>query len=322
MSAGVGRTRVAVIVPVLDEADNIAELLADLRTQQPPPDEVVVVDAGSRDGTAAIVEATAAAWPPLRLLVHPGATPGAGRNAGIRASSAEILVTVDAGSRVGPEWLAALLQPVRSDPRIVTVGVAVPDARSAFERAAGWFTLRAFKAPGRAGPVGRSFLPAGRNGLCFGRSAWEAGGGYPDDLPWAEDKRFVQALRAAGMELEVVPRAEVRWRPRANPAELYRQYERYGRGDARARIDRQNELVPLVLLTAGAVLAARRACGDRRAGTLLAMAATGYLGLFTAAAARQLDAHALAWVPAIRLLVDVAKVHGFLAETLGSRSRR
>ncbi|MEA2312349.1 MAG: hypothetical protein QOE28_2317 [Solirubrobacteraceae bacterium] len=308
---------VAIVIPVLDEAGNVGELLADCRRQEPPPAEVIVVDAGSRDGTREIVRELAATWPALRLLERPGALPGAGRNAGVEAATAPLIATVDAGSRVGRGWLAALSAPPRRDPRAVGVGVAVADARSSFERAAGWFTLRAFKPPDAPGPVGRSFLPAGRNGLCFTREAWAAAGGYPPALAWGEDKRFLQALRAAGSELHVAPDAVVRWRPRATPAELFAQYERYGRGDAIARIDRQNELVPLALQLAGAALLRRALRGDRRAGTALALGTGGYLGLFAFAAARELDdPRAVAWVPAIRVLVDVAKVKGFLAGTL------
>jgi hypothetical protein len=63
------------------------------------------------------------------------------------------------------------------------------------------------------------------------------------------------------------------------------------------------------------VLAARALAGDRRAGGALVGGAGAYLGLFTIAAARQLDdPRAVAWVPAIRLLVDVAKVHGLISE--------
>jgi glycosyltransferase involved in cell wall biosynthesis len=312
---------VAVVVPVLDEADNIGALLAVLRAQQHPAAEVVVVDAGSSDGTPEIVADLACEWPQLRLVHRPGATPGAGRNAGIAASGAALIATVDAGSRVEPGWLAALVAPVVHDPGTAAAGVAVPDARSSFERAAGWFTLRAFKPPDAPGPAARDFLPAGRTGLCFTRAAWTAAGGYPDRLPWGEDKRFVTALRAAGIRLEIAPAARVRWRPRTTPAELYRQYERYGRGDALARIDRQNELIPFGMMAVAGLLAARAARGDHRSGAALALAASGYLGLFTAAAARELrDRRAVAWVPAIRLLVDVAKVHGFLAES--ARPRR
>lgn len=46
-------TRAAIIVPALDEVDNIGPLLDDCVCQEPPAAEVIVVDAGS-DGTAEV----------------------------------------------------------------------------------------------------------------------------------------------------------------------------------------------------------------------------------------------------------------------------
>lgn len=304
---------VAVVLPVLDEAESLPALLADLAGQEPPLAEMVVVDAGSTDGTLELLRTEAGRIPALRLLELPGATAGRGRNAGIEASSARVVVTLDAGSRVRPRFVAALSAPVLSGGSTVAVGVGEPDARTPFERAAGWFTLRAFKPDDAAGPIGSEFLPAGRSGVCFAREAWKAAGGYPPALPWGEDKVFLRALRSAGREIVAVPDAVVRWRPRRSLGELYRQYRNYGRGDALARIDRQNELVTMGLYLAGAVLAVLLALGSRTAGALLAAGAVGYLSLFVLSARRALGADvALAWVPAIRLVVDVAKMHGFV----------
>lgn len=306
---------VAVVVPVLNEAETLPALLADLGAQQPPVRELVVVDAGSSDGTVALLRAAQERLPALRVLEVAGATPGRGRNEGIRETAASLLVTLDAGSRVGPGFVAALAG--AADARTVAVGVAEPDAGNAFERAAGWFTLRAFKPPDRPGPIGPRFLPAGRNGLCFPRRAWEVTGGYPPDLPWGEDKLFARALGEAGFRLAAVPEAVVRWRPRRSLGELYRQYRNYGRGDALARVDRQNELVTIALYASGAGLAVVALFGSRTAAALLAGGAAGYLALFVVAARRSLGLdRALAWVPLVRVAVDVAKVHGFLEATL------
>lgn len=308
----------AIVIPALDEAANLGALLDDCRAQVPPPAAVVVVDAGSTDGTAELVAERASGWPELELVRLEAALPGRARNAGIARAPAGVVALVDAGSRIGPGWLAALAQAVGSDPRRVAVGVAEADAHSAFEQAAGWFTLRGFKPPDRPGPVGREFLPAGRNGLCLHRSLWEAAGGYDEELAFSEDKRFLQRLRAAGGEVVVAPAAVVRWRPRGSLAAVFRQYRGYGYGDGLTAIDRQNELVPLGLWAVGSALAARPA--TRRPAALLAAA---YLGLFTVAAGRELGwGRAVAWVPAIRVAVDVAKVIGFIRGSLRRVAQR
>ena len=316
--------RVAVVVPVLDEAGTIASLVTDLEAQDPPPAEIVVVDAGSTDGTVALLRSAAGTLPSLRIVEAHGATPGRGRNEGVRTTTAPIVVTLDAGSSVEPGFVAALAEPVVQDGRVATVGVSEPEADTAFERAAGWFTLSAFKPQERSGPIAGDHLPAGRNGIAFAREAWEAAGGYPPDLPWGEDKVFLQRLRAAGVQMEVVSAAIVRWRPRRSLREVYRQYRNYGRGDALARIDRQNELVTMAVYLAGAALAVLFALGSRTAGAFLVAGFVGYLALFVLSARRALgwDA-ALAWIPPLRLVVDVAKMHGFLEGVLlGGRLRR
>lgn len=314
---------VAIVIPVLDEVENIGELLDDLRSQEQAPAEIVVVDAGSTDGTWELLIARRAAWAELRLERIQAATPGRGRNEGIRIAEATVIATLDAGSRVGPTWLTALTSALGGEPyERVAVGVAEADARTEFERATGWFTLHAFKPRDRPGLLQGTFLPAGRNGYCFARAAWARAGGYPD-FPWGEDKIFLQRLRGAGLELVVAPDAIVRWRPRRSLVELYRQYARYGRGDAMAGVDRRNTLVTLALYLVGALLLRGSARGKRLATAGVLVAPTGYLGLFVLAARRELGAsRALAWVPAIRLVVDVAKLHGFLTELLARLLQR
>lgn len=316
--------RTAIVIPVLDEAATIASLLDDCAAQRHPAEEIVVVDAGSRDGTRELLAEGRARWPTLVIVHDDGATPGRGRNAGIRRTRAPLIATLDAGSRIGAHWLEELLAAHEAGhSRRLTTGVTEADACSSFEEAAGWFTLRGFKPPDRAAPLARDFLPAGRNGYCFTRELWEEAGGYPEELPWGEDKVFLRRAAAIGAEIVVAPRAVVRWRPRRSVTEIYRQYERYGRGDALGRVDRQNELVTLAVYAAGGGLLAASLSGRRAAALALPAAATVYLGLFLVPAERALGrGRALAWVPVIRLVVDVAKMHGFVVGSLAAFAGR
>ena len=65
--------RYSVVIPVFEEEDSIVAVIAELRAARldPSPLEVIVIDDGSRDRTAARVEALCAADPRLVLVGHP-----------------------------------------------------------------------------------------------------------------------------------------------------------------------------------------------------------------------------------------------------------
>ena len=79
----------SVIIPALDEAECLPGLLDSLAAQDRRPDEVIVADAGSTDGTAEIAAARGA-------LVVPGGRPAAGRNAGAGAARGDLFLFLDA----------------------------------------------------------------------------------------------------------------------------------------------------------------------------------------------------------------------------------
>ncbi|MCX7671294.1 MAG: glycosyltransferase, partial [Anaerolineae bacterium] len=83
------KTRVSVICTVLNEGDAIRRLLDSLLAQTRPPDEVVIVDGGSRDQTVAILREYADRLP-LQVLVEPGANISRGRNVAIAAATGAV----------------------------------------------------------------------------------------------------------------------------------------------------------------------------------------------------------------------------------------
>jgi glycosyltransferase involved in cell wall biosynthesis len=96
---------VSVVIPVRDGARTVAACLDGLAEQQgAPPFEVIVVDNGSTDGTAAIVNAHQLG---ARLIEERRPGSYAARNAGIAVAAAPVVAFTDADCRPAPGWLAA-----------------------------------------------------------------------------------------------------------------------------------------------------------------------------------------------------------------------
>ena len=120
----------AVIVLARDEAERIDRCLEAILRQSHPPEQVVVVDHGSRDDTAERVRCRRDA----RILIvsadiHSGIA--AARNAGVAASGADIVFFTDADCVPHRHWLAEGLAAL-SDPSLGAVeGVTFYEARTA-----------------------------------------------------------------------------------------------------------------------------------------------------------------------------------------------
>ena len=117
-------TSVAVIVPTLNEVENIDELLTAVLAQAGPTLalEVIVVDDGSKDGTQERVRQ----WEskaPVRLLVR-DATDGliGAVVEGSRLATTEIVVVMDADLSHPPKRIPDLVQPIIDGERDMVIG--------------------------------------------------------------------------------------------------------------------------------------------------------------------------------------------------------
>ncbi|OKO89503.1 UDP-hexose transferase [Bradyrhizobium sp. NAS80.1] len=109
---------VSVVVPAKNVAAYVGETIASALAQREIA-EVIVVDDGSTDGTAAIV--LGIRDPRLRLMTNDSAGVSAARNFGARHASGDWLLFLDADDRLRPGAVAALLVAARSAPHAVFV---------------------------------------------------------------------------------------------------------------------------------------------------------------------------------------------------------
>jgi len=234
--------KVSVIATVLNEKDAIERLLTSLDGQTRRPNEVVIADGGSTDGTLSILESRACSPAvPLRLLHTPGANISQGRNAAISAAAGSLIATTDAGVRLEDDWLEKLLAPFEDTTTgqaiSVVAGWFVPDPQTLFETAMGATVLPQLRDVNPA-----TFLPSSRS-VAFRKAAWEASGGYPEWLDYCEDLIFDLRLRDLYGPFAFAPGAVVHFRPRGTLKAFFKQYYRYARGDGKADLWRRRHAI-------------------------------------------------------------------------------
>jgi glycosyltransferase involved in cell wall biosynthesis len=238
---------VTVIATVYNERATIDRLLDSLAAQTRPPDEVVICDGGSSDGTAAWMRAYAerhpGRLPNLRVIEAPGANIARGRNLAIEAATGSIIAVTDAGVRLASNWLEQLVLPWSrpGDPPIGVAGFFTPDAQGVFETA-----MAATVLPLLDDIDPNTFLPSSRS-VAFTRSAWAAAGGYPEWLDYSEDLVYdlkLNALRTRrASAFDWSPGALVSFKPRTSLSAFWTQYYRYARGDGKADLWRKRHAI-------------------------------------------------------------------------------
>lgn len=105
---------VSVIIPTLNEANQLPKLLDALKSQTRLPDEIIVADAGSTDGTAELAQQRG-------TRVVRGGMPAVGRNAGAREAHGNIFLFLDADVLPSSDFLElALAEFERNDYAVST----------------------------------------------------------------------------------------------------------------------------------------------------------------------------------------------------------
>lgn len=124
---------ISIVMAAYNAAPFITDTLDRIVGQMTAAHELIVVDDGSRDDTAAQVRAIQARHPALRIVLHQQANTGiaGARNAGLALAGGQYLAFIDSDDRLRPGALAALDDVIaREQPDVISTGFRFwhPDA--------------------------------------------------------------------------------------------------------------------------------------------------------------------------------------------------
>lgn len=210
--------RFSVVVPAYNAANTIARAIDSVRAQTYLACEVIVVDDGSADDTARVVERLAVASSiPVRLIRQRNGGPSAARNAGVQAALGEWVAFLDADDWYLPRRLQVHAEMIGAEPGLdflvggfeyVTAEGHVTD-RSLTRSVLGQRLLTQHGAGGRTAIAGDdigAFIAeqfSDTRSLSLPRATFLQLGGFPLDLRICEDLVFLLRLAAASRRVGV-----------------------------------------------------------------------------------------------------------------------
>lgn len=227
-SSAAAAAKVSVVIPCWNSSAFIAETLSSVVAQTLREIEIVVVDDGSTDDTAAIVECAMAADPHcrMRLVRQDNAGTAAARNRGIAEAQGRYILPLDADDLIVPTMLEECSALLDADPGLALVYTDREDFGDV-ERVwtAGKYELRRLKYFNQ--------LP-----YCslFRKSVWQDIGGYRVNVSGFDDWDFWVAAAARGFRGRHLPKPFLKHRRHAGSL-LWRMLGDYERLHARIMLN-------------------------------------------------------------------------------------
>jgi GT2 family glycosyltransferase len=208
---------VSVVVINWNGKDHLPPCLDSLLAQTYPRVEILVADNASTDGSQQLVREQ---YPTVKLVALPenrGFT--GGNNAGVAASTGQIVILLNNDTAVDPGWVAAVVDAFHQHPDagLVASKMLLFDRRDTFHTAGDFYRLDGL--PGNRGvwqpDEGQYDRVEYVFGACGGslaarRSVWDVLGGLDDDFFFsAEDVDFAWRAQLAGHRCVYTPHAVV-----------------------------------------------------------------------------------------------------------------
>lgn len=222
--------KMSFIITVFNEEKTITQFLESVANQSKLPDEIIIVDAGSKDNTVSKIQKFKSKRKKnfnLKIFVKKG-NRSIGRNYAIKKSTFNIILSSDAGCILDKNWIKNLVLPFKDKNIDVVSGYYKPIAKNVFQKCLATYTS---VMPDKIDK--ENFLPSSRS-VAFRKSAWKKAGGYPENLDTCEDLVFDKRMKDLNLKFFFAKNAVVYWPQRKNLKQAFKQFFNYAVGDGYA----------------------------------------------------------------------------------------
>lgn len=197
------------------------------------PNEIVIVDAFSDDGTFEFLSEWAKLDDRLKLIQKKGAA-AYGRNIAIKNAKYNHILTTDLGVRLSDNWCEELIVPFEKDNSIEVVAgntcIDTETAKTAIGRAEYYIENGGFQ------DLKEGYI-IGNRSSSFLKQIWIELRGLPEDLTfYADDSVFGRQVIEKNYKMAFAPKAMTYWGRPDSIKGLWKEQFNYGRGGGEANI--------------------------------------------------------------------------------------
>jgi len=223
--------KVSLILTVKNENDSVDAFFNSLINQSIKPDEIIIVDAGSNDGTYEKLLNYTNIFSNLSIISEPGCNRSQGRNIAIKKAKYDIIAATDFGCLLHKEWLKEIIKPIIDGVSDVTAGFYLNTDKRIIALSNSFFTH-----PDLYEIDEKTFLPSTRS-IAFKKQCWEKVGGFDEKFILGEDTKFDFELKKMKYNFVFNKNAIVYWNAENSILKMMKKLFNYSKWDGAGKFN-------------------------------------------------------------------------------------
>ncbi len=266
---------ISLVTTVLNENNNLADWLDGILSQTVLPEEIVIVDGGSKDGTWEMLVEKSKQNSLLKIWQHHGNI-SAGRNFAISKAAGDIIVVTDAGCTYDVNWFRKITEPILSGQSSFVATGFGPWFKSNDNLLTRLIAASTIPAPFE---FKRNWLPSSRS-IAFKKEVWQQVDGYPEWIPLCEDVIFDLKIFKLSIKTEYIREPLVFWRPRTTLKSYFKQLSGYTRSEGHGKLWFKRQMTRYIFYSVNIILLYLSCKASWLFAVMLLIAWLGYLRKF------------------------------------------